>query len=77
MDYLLHSQKREGKFAICITWMGPEGIKLNEISQRNENTIQYHLYVEYKKYKKLVDLTKRSRLREKKLVVTRGKGRLP
>ena len=50
---------------------------LNEKSQRNENTIQYHLYVEYKKYKKLVDLTKRSRLREKKLVVTRGKGRLP
>jgi len=50
---------------------------LNEISQRNENTIQYHLYVKYKKYNKLVNLTKRSRLIEKELVVTRGKERLP
>ena len=57
--------------------MGPEGIMLNEISQRNENTIQYHLYVKYKKYNKLVNLTKRSRLIEKELVVTRGKERLP
>ena len=57
--------------------MGPEGIMLNEMSQRNENTIQYHLYVEYKKYNKLVNLTKRSRLIEKEIVVTRGKERLP
>ena len=42
--------------------MGPEGIMLNEKSQRNENTIQYHLYVEYKKYNKLGNKTKRSRL---------------
>ena len=48
----------------------------NEISQRNENTIQYHLYVESKKCNKLVNLTKRSRLIEKKLVVPRGKERL-
>ena len=56
--------------------MGPEGIIFNEISQRNENTIQYHLYVESKKCNKLVNLTKRSRLIEKKLVVPRGKERL-
>ena len=56
--------------------MGPEGIMFNEISQRNENTIPYHLYVESKKCNKLVNLTKRSRLIEKKLVVPRGKERL-
>ena len=47
---------------------------LNEISQRNENTIQYHLYLEHKKYNKLVNLTKKKQIYRygEQLAVTRG-----
>ena len=33
-----------------------EGIMLSEISQSKTNTVWYHFYVEYKKYKKLVNI---------------------
>ena len=47
---------------------------LSEMSDRNTNTICYHLCVEYKKDNKLVNITKGSRLTdtENKLVVTSG-----
>ena len=38
--------------------MDLEGIMLSEISQRKTNTVWYHLYVESKKYNKLVNITK-------------------
>ena len=52
--------------------MDLEGLMLSEISQRKTNTVWYHLYVESKKYNKLVNITKRSRPTdiENKLVVT-------
>ena len=56
--------------------MDLEGLMLSEISQRKTNTVWYHLYVESKKYNKLVNITKRSRPTdiENKLVVTSGEG---
>ena len=36
---------------------------LSEINQRKTNTVWYHLYVESKKYNKLVNVIKRSRHR--------------
>ena len=50
-----------------------EGIMLSEVNQTKTNTI-YHLYVEYKKYNKLMNTTKKVRLTdiENKLVVTIG-----
>ena len=40
------------------TWIDLEDIMLSKISQRKANTIHYHLYVESKKYSKLVNKTK-------------------
>ena len=57
------------------TWMDLEGIMLSEISQTEKDTVWYHLYVESKKYNKLVNTTKKRRLTdtENKLMVTSGK----
>ena len=44
------------------TWMDLEGIMLSEISQKKTNTVWHHLYVESKKYNKLVTITKSNRL---------------
>ena len=53
--------------------MDLEGIMLLEVRQRKTNTIRYHLYVESKKYNKLVYITKKQRAHtENKLVVTNG-----
>ena len=41
------------------TWMDLKDIMLNELSQTKTNTIWYHLYVESKKYTKLVNKTKK------------------
>ena len=46
------------------TWMDLEGIVLSEISQRKTNTVWYHLYVESKKYNKLVNIIKKPTHRE-------------
>ena len=41
-------------------WMDLEGIMLmTEISQKKTDTVQYHLHVESKKYKKWVNITKK------------------
>ena len=39
--------------------MDLESIMLNEISQTETSTVSYHLYVESKKYNKLVNMTKK------------------
>ena len=39
----------------AVTWMDLEGVMLR---QRMTNTVGYHLYVESKKYNKLVTITK-------------------
>ena len=56
------------------TWMDLEGIMLSEISHRRTNTVCYHLYVESKKYNKLVNISKKEADSdtENKLVVSRG-----
>ena len=58
--------------------MNLKGIVLRETSQRKTNTVQYHLYVESRKYNKLVVniIIKRSSLTdiENKLVGTSGEG---
>ena len=51
-----------------------EVTKLRDSGQRKTNTIQYHLYVEYKKYNKLVNILnneKETTHRYRELVVTR------
>ena len=49
---------------LAATWMGLEGIMLSEISQtfrqRKTNTVRYHLYVESKKYNRLVNITNKN-----------------
>ena len=40
-------------------WMDLEGIKVKYVRQRKTNTVCYHLYVESKKYNKLVNKTKK------------------
>ena len=65
--------KRMKFFPFAPTWMDLEGIMLLEVRQRKTNTIRYHLYVESKKYNKLVYITKKQRTHtENKLVVTNG-----
>ena len=47
---------------------------LSEISQRKTNSVGHHLYVESKKYNKLVNLTKKKQIYRygEQLAVTRG-----
>ena len=54
---LSHKKKKE-MLPFATTWMDLEGVMLNEISQTEKNTVQYHLYMESKKYK-LVNTTKK------------------
>ena len=46
---ILLGHLKEQNNAIAVTWMDLEGITLSEISQRNTNTVLYHLYVGSKK----------------------------
>ena len=62
----------------AVTGMDLEGVMLSEISQRKTNTVQYHLYVESKKYNKLVNITKKKqthRRREQTSGYQWGEGR--
>ena len=58
MEYYSAIKKNE-ILPYAATWMDLEGIMLSEISQRKINTIWYHLYVESKKYNKLVNKAKK------------------
>ena len=58
MKYYLAIKKNE-ILPFAATWMDLEGIMLSEISQRKTNAVGCHLYVESKKYNKLVNKTKK------------------
>ena len=49
--------KKNDILPFAATWMDLEGIMLSEMSQRKTNTVWSHLYVESKKYNKLVNIT--------------------
>ena len=51
-----------------------EDTMLSEISQRKTDSVGHHLYVESKKYNKLVNLTKKKQIYRygEQLAVTRG-----
>ena len=50
--------KKNEILPFAATWMDLEGIILSEIRQRKTVTVWYHLYVESKKYNKLVNIKK-------------------
>ena len=63
--------KKNDILLFAATWMDLEGIRLSEISQTKTNTVWYHLYVESKKYTKIVNITKKKQThRYRELVVT-------
>ena len=53
---ILLSHKKNEILPFSGTWMDLEGIMLNEISLIKINIVQYHLYVESKKYNKTVNI---------------------
>ena len=58
---ILLSHKKEWNFAICNNMNGLRGYYLVKwVRQRKTNIIGYHLYVESKKYNKLVNITKKT-----------------
>ena len=73
--------KRNKILPFAATWMDLEGIMLSEMSDRERQIlydITYHLYVESKKYNKLVNITKKKqthRYREQTSGYPSGKGR--
>ena len=66
--------KKNEIMPFAATWMDPEIIILSEISQRETDTIWYHLYVESKIWHRWTYLQNRNRLTdiEEKLMVTKG-----
>ena len=50
------------KFLPFATRVDFENIMLSEISHRKTNTVSYHLFVNLKKYNKLVNITKKIQL---------------
>ena len=56
---ILLSHKEEWNNDICSTMDGFGGHYVSEISQIKTNTLWYHLYMESKKYNKLVTTTKK------------------
>ena len=67
--------QKEQNFAICSNTDGLAEHYVKWIGQRKTNTVGYHLYMESKKYNKLVNITKKKQTqRENKLVVTSGEG---
>ena len=61
MEYYSAIKKNE-ILPFAATWMDLEVIMLSEISQRKINTVWYHLYVESKKYNKVVNITKKKQI---------------
>ena len=57
MEYYSAIEKND-ILPFAATWIDLEGILLSEIRQTEKtNTVWYHLYVEYKKHNKLVNVT--------------------
>ena len=59
--------KKTGILPFATTWMDLENIMLSEISQRNTNTVGFHLYVDYKN-------TKMNKQNKNRLIETETKG---
>ena len=55
---ILLSHEKEN-LPFVATWMDLGSIMLSEINQRKTNTVWFHLYMEYEKYSKLVNITKK------------------
>ena len=71
-------KKKNEILPFAATWMNLEGIMLSEISQRKTNIVWYHLYLESKKYNKLVNITDKKqtqRYREQTSSCQWGEGR--
>ena len=51
--------KKNEMMPFAAMWVNLENIMQSEISQRKTNSIWYHLYMESKKYNKLVNITKK------------------
>ena len=76
----LHDKKRSYSatkkneiLPFAATWMDLEGIMLSEMSVRERQILYDHLWVESKKYNKLLNVTKKetdSQIIDNKLVVT-------
>ena len=66
MEYYLAIKKK------AEAWMDLEGVMLSEISQKKTISSWYRLYVETKKYYKLVNKTKKDTDIENKPVVRNG-----
>ena len=78
MEYYSPIKKNE-ILPFVTTQMGLEAIMLSEISQIKTITVEYHLCVEFKKYSKLMNMTKRSRLTDiqnKLVVISTGRGNI-
>ena len=75
MEYYSAIKKNE-IMPFAATWMQLEIIILSEVSQKETNTIWYHLYVESKIWHKWTYLPNRNRLThtENRSVVTKGEG---
>ena len=59
LEYYL-AKKNNEIMPFAATWMDLESIMLGEINQTEKgNTVWYHLYVESKKHKKLVNIIKK------------------
>ena len=72
MEYYLVIKKNE-ILPFAVTWTDLGGIMPNEVNQRKTSTVWYHLYVESKKYNRLVNITeKQTQIQKNKLVVTSG-----
>ena len=73
---ILLSHKKERNNAMCSNMDGLdlEDTMLSGVSQRKTNSVGHHLYVESKKYNKVVNLTKKKQIYRygEQLAVTRG-----
>ena len=61
MEYY-SSIKKNKILPYAITWMDLEGIILSEVSQTKTNTLRHHLFLESKRYNKLVNITKKKQI---------------
>ena len=75
---ILLSHKKDWNFAICSNMNGLGGHSTKWNKQRKINTVWYHLYVESKKYNKLVNIINKKqthRYREQNNGYQRGEGK--
>ena len=59
---ILLSHKKNNILPFAATWMDLESIMLSEKKSEKEKYVQYHLFVESKKYNKIVSITKKKQI---------------